>query len=127
MRKPSNSMLRAILSWLHYRTAGYRLGGFLEYSRAIERRYLDPGGKIHYCAPVTEILVENYRAVGVRLADGATHRGDWVISAADGHTAIFGMLGGEYTDDEIRSCDDDLPVLRPLIHVALGVARIVAS
>jgi len=115
--------LLMILGWMHRRSAGYPLGGSLEFARSIERRYLDLGGQIHYRAPVTRILVEGDRAVGVRLADGSEHRGDIIISAADGHATIFDLLGGQYLNDEIRGYYDNLPLFPPLVHVALGVNR----
>jgi phytoene dehydrogenase-like protein len=112
-----------VLAWMHRGSAGYPQGGSLAFSRRIERRYADLGGEIHYRSRVSEILVENGKAVGVRLADGSEHRSDIVISAADGHTTIFDMLGGRYIDDKIRGYYDRLPLFPPLIHVALGVAR----
>jgi len=111
------------LAWLHQKTAGYPLGGSLEFARAIERRYLELGGEIHYKSPVVKILVENDRAVGVRLADGNEHRSDIVISAADGRTTIFDMLEGKYVNEEIRGYYDKLPIFPPIIYIALGVAR----
>jgi phytoene dehydrogenase-like protein len=112
-----------MLAWMHQKSAGYPEGGSLEFSRRIERRYLNLGGEIHYCAAVREILVENDRAVGVRLADGTEHRSDIVISAADGHATIFDMLGAKYINGRIQGYYDELPLFPPLIHVALGVAR----
>jgi len=111
------------LAWLHQKTAGYPLGGSLEFARAIERRYLNLGGEIHYKSPATKILVENDQAVGVQVADGTEHRSDIVISAADGHTTIFDMLDGKYINDKIQGYYDKLPLFPPLIHIALGVAR----
>jgi phytoene dehydrogenase-like protein len=115
--------LLMILAWMHRQAAGYPVGGSLEFSRSIERRYLDLGGEIHYRAPVAKILVERDRAVGVRLADGAEHRSDLTISAADGHATIFDWLGGKYIDRRIRGYYDSLPIFPPLVHVALGVNR----
>jgi phytoene dehydrogenase-like protein len=115
--------LLMMLAWMHRRSAGYPVGGSLEFSRSIERRYLDLGGEIHYRSLVTEILVEHDRAVGVRLADGTEHPGDITISAADGHATIFDMLGGKYLNHRIRGYYDNLPIFPPLIHVALGVNR----
>jgi phytoene dehydrogenase-like protein len=112
-----------MLAWMHRRSAGYPVGGSLEFSRGIERRYLDLGGEIHYGAPVAEVLVEDDQAVGVRLADGTEHGGDIIISAADGHATIFDMLGGRYADSRIRDYYDNLPIFPPLVHVALGVNR----
>jgi len=111
------------LAWMHKKSAGFPIGGSLEFSRAIERRYLDLGGKIHYRSPVSKILVENDKAVGVRLADGTEHRGEIIISAADGHTTIFDMLEGKYINDKIRGYYDELPIFPPFVQVALGVAR----
>ena len=115
------------LAWMHNRDAGYPIGGSLPFARAIERRYLDLGGQIHYRSRVEEILVENDHAVGVRLADGTEHRADVVISAADGHATIFDMLGGKYVSDEVRGYYDELPIFAPIIQVSLGVARDLAD
>ncbi len=119
------------LAWMHKRDAGYPLGGSLAFAQAIEKRYLDLGGQIHYNARVAEILVEtspeqgrrNNCAVGVRLADGSEHRADVVISAADGHATIFDMLKGNYIDDTVRGYYDELPIFRPIIQVSLGLKR----
>lgn len=119
---PMMAMLMT-LAWMHKRSAGYPMGGSLEFSRAIEQRYLDLGGEIHYRSPVSKILVEDDKAVGVRLADSTEHRGDIVISAADGHATIFDMLEGKYINSKIQGYYDKLPVFPPLIQVALGVAR----
>ncbi len=112
-----------VLAWMHRKSAGYPQGGSLAFSRRIERRYLDLGGEIHYRSQVSEIMVENGKAAGVRLADGTEHRSDITISAADGHATIFDMLGGRYINDKVRGYYDELPLFPPLIHVALGVAR----
>ena len=111
------------LAWMHNRDAGYPIGGSLEFARAIERRYHDLGGEIHYKARVEKILVENNQAVGVRLTDGAEHRADVVISAADGHATIFDMLEGKYISDKVRGYYAELPIFPPIIQVSLGVAR----
>lgn len=111
------------LAWMDQKTAGYPVGGSLEFARTLEQRYLALGGQIHYGSTVSKILVENDRAVGVRLADGSEHRSDNVISAADGRTTIFDMLDGRYMSKKIRGYYDELPPSRPVIYIALGVAR----
>ena len=112
-----------MLAYMHKRNAGFPVGGSLEFSRAIERRYLDLGGEIHYKSRVEKILVKDNRAVGVRLADGSEHHADVVISAADGHATIFDMLEGKHVNDEIRGYYDTWPIFPPLVQVSLGVAR----
>jgi len=100
------------------------MGGGLEIAQAIEQRYRNLGGEIHYKSPVAKILVENDRAVGVRLADGTEYRSDTVISAADGRTTIFDMLDGKCINDKIQGYYDNLPTMPPLIYIGLGVARL---
>ncbi|MBN1934959.1 MAG: NAD(P)/FAD-dependent oxidoreductase [Anaerolineae bacterium] len=118
------------MAWQHNQDAGYPIGGSLAFARAIERRYLDLGGQIHYRSRVDKILVEacpepgrGARAVGVRLTDGSEHRADVVISAADGHATIFDMLEGKYADDKIRGYYRDLPIFAPIVQVSLGINR----
>jgi phytoene dehydrogenase-like protein len=116
-------MLVSPLASMHLKACGYPVGGSMKFVRAIERRYLDLGGKIYYESPVTEILVENNEAVGVRLVDGTEIESDIVISAADGHTTIFDMLGGAYVNDEIHGYYDGLPLYPPILYISLGVNR----
>jgi phytoene dehydrogenase-like protein len=111
------------LAWMHQKSAGYPIGGSLEFSRAIERRYLKLRGEIHYRSPVSKILVRNGKAKGIRLADGSEHRADIVISAADGHATIFQMLQGRYIDEKIKEYYEQLPLFPPLIQVTLGISR----
>ena len=102
------------LAWVNQKTAGYPLGGSLEFSRTIEKRYLDLGGKVNYKSKVVKILVENDHAVGIKLADGTEYHADIIISAADGRTTIFDMLEGRYTDDKIKELYDNPSLTPPL-------------
>jgi len=115
------SFFLMILSFLHKGEVGYPVGGSLEFSRAIERRYSNLGGEVHYGTKVAKVLVEGNRAVGVKLEDGSEHRADYVISAADGHATIFDMLAGRYADDTVRGYYERLPTFPPLLYIALGV------
>ena len=98
-------------------------GGCLDFVLPIEKRYKGLGGRVTYKATVEEIIVENDRAVGVRLADGSEHRADVVVSAADGYSTIFNMLGGRYVDEKTRSRYRDWKLIRPVVIVSFGVAR----
>jgi phytoene dehydrogenase-like protein len=111
------------LAGMHQRGTGYPVGGSLEFARAIERRYTGLGGEIAYKSRVAEIIVEGDSAVGVRLEDGAEHRGDCVVSAADGHATLFDLLGGKFLSDEQRRSFEEMPIFDPLVFVAFGVKR----
>jgi phytoene dehydrogenase-like protein len=111
------------LASMHTGNASFPEGGSLEFARAIERRYLQLGGEIHYKSQVDKVLVENDRAVGVRLYDDSIYMGDIVIAASDGHTAIFDLLDGRYTSRRIRRAYDGHLPIHSQIQVSLGVNR----
>ena len=99
-------------------------GGAGEFAKSIEKRYLSLGGKVHYRSRVEKILVENDKAVGVKLVDGSEHRADIIISNADGRKTILNMLDGNYMNDTVRSycapMSDETPFA---VNVCLGVGR----
>lgn len=63
----------------------YPQGGFTELIRAIERIARERGVEVRTSSAVQEILVEEGRATGVRLADGTVSAADLVVSGADLH------------------------------------------
>jgi phytoene dehydrogenase-like protein len=112
------------LSGCATRNFGWPAGGSLEFARSIEQRYRALGGEIQYRAKVDKILVENDRAVGVRLTDGVEQRADVIVSNADGRTTIFDMLEGRYTTELIRTFYANPPKQQEMaLHISLGVAR----
>ena len=112
-----------LLAYMHNKNAGVPLGSSLELARAIEKRYLDLGGEIVYRSQVERILVEDDRAVGVRLYNNETHYTRRVISACDGRSTIFTMLGSKYINRHIRKLyDGHLPIYSQ-IQLSLGVNR----
>ena len=118
----------SLLAYMHNGNAGFPAGASLEFARAIERRYLELGGQIHYKAQVEKILTEDdpgggKRAMGVRLYDDSIHHADYVISAADGRGTIFDLLRGEYLDRKIKSLYDGHLPIHSQVQVSLGVKR----
>lgn len=101
--------------------AAWPIGGSLEFARDIERKYLDLGGKIHYKSRVESIIVNNDNAAGIRLADGSEYKSDYVVSAADGYTAIFRMLEGKYVNDTIKALYTSTPTSHTSVQVSVGV------
>ncbi len=95
-------------------------GGF---ARALEKRFLDSGGKVVYASTVDKILVEKDDAVGVRLANGETHHADHIVSAADGHATLYDLLEGQYLTPELKKLHAKWPLFKPIVLVNYGVAR----
>ncbi len=98
-------------------------GGSQRFAAAIARKYTALGGAIACSAEVEHIMVENDKAVGVRLADGTMHRADVVISAADGHSTLFNLLGGRYVDRATHERYANWPLFQPIVMVTFGVKR----
>jgi phytoene dehydrogenase-like protein len=115
------------LAWISAGDAGYPEGGSLAFARSIERRYRELGGEVTYGSRVAEITVSGGRATGIRLEDGTEHKADIVISAADGHSTIFDMLGGAFVNDQISEMYDSWPLFDPIVQVSIGVARDLSS
>ena len=105
------------------RQMGLLEGGCPDFVNPLEKRYLSLGGQVTYDARVEKILVENDKAVGIRLTDGTEHRADIIVSAADGHSTIFRMLDGRYVDDAIRERYERWKLCKPLVIVSFGVSR----
>jgi len=78
-------------------------GGSLELSTSIAKRYQALGGEIVFNQKVSEILVENNQAVGVRNSEGEEFRADHVVSAMDGYTTLMELLGDKYTTPALKS------------------------
>jgi phytoene dehydrogenase-like protein len=110
------------LAWMNTGNAGYCIGGSQALIRLIEDKIQSLGGKIRFKAKVQQILVEDDRAIGVKLANGETVAADWVISAADGHATIFDLLGGKYVDAATQSRYEEKELFASYVQVSLGVA-----
>jgi phytoene dehydrogenase-like protein len=101
---------------------GWPKGGSLNFGQRIEKRLKELGGVVNYRSEVEKILVENDRAVGVRLKDGSEHRADRVISAADGYSTIYNMLDGNYLNETIQKYYDGVGDCSPFgLVIFLGL------
>jgi phytoene dehydrogenase-like protein len=112
-----------MLAFMYAKSAGYPIGGSLEFAKAIERRYTALGGKIRYGFEVDKILTENNVAVGIAGNGGEVHKSDIVISAADGHATLFELLEGKYLTPKISQAYERLRVFPSLVYVCLGISR----
>ncbi|GAA4944919.1 hypothetical protein GCM10023238_08780 [Streptomyces heliomycini] len=103
-------------------------GGSLGLARSVEERYRRLGGEITYNAKVDEVLVEDDRAVGVRLSDGREFRADIVVSACDGRTTMLELLKGRYLNTTYerlytRTIDEPGMLYPGYVSVFLGLDR----
>ncbi len=111
------------LAMMNDHEAGYPLGGSLPIAKSLEKRYLALGGEVVYRTKVTDILVEEDRAVGLELDAKNKVSGDLVISAADGHATIFDLLDAKYTSRKLREYyDGGMTPSKSILQISLGVA-----
>lgn len=111
------------LAYAHKGTAGYPLGGSGKFVEKLEKRYRDLGGKISFGKKVTDIIIENQSTAGLELNNTEQVKSDYVISAADGHTVLFELLGEEYLDDNTIEAYQSLKTFPSLIYFSAGVSR----
>jgi phytoene dehydrogenase-like protein len=111
------------LAWMSDRNAGYPMGGSQAIIRLIVNNLHEWGGHLRLGARVEKILVEHDTAVAVQLEGGEAIPADWVISAADGYTTIYKMLGGKYVDKATERAYQSFKPFPSYLQVSLGVAR----
>ncbi|HMW58417.1 MAG TPA: NAD(P)/FAD-dependent oxidoreductase [Leptospiraceae bacterium] len=114
----SSFMIHAAVAH-HYLDGGnFPAGGASQIARTIEKVIQKPGGKILVNAPVSQILVNGSRAMGVRLENGHEILADRVISGA-GYFNTFGKLLSTETAEKVGG-GSKLKTVRPSIgHVCL--------
>jgi phytoene dehydrogenase-like protein len=111
------------LAGLHIKATGFPQGSSLALARTIESTFLELGGKIAYRKKVKRIQVQDGRATGIELDDGAVAQAGVIISAADGHATLFDMLEDKFTTPALRERFATQPLYPPFIQVSLGLNR----
>jgi phytoene dehydrogenase-like protein len=112
-----------MLSLLANRQMGLLAGSCHDFVDSLVERFQGLGGEIAFNSTVKEIIVENDRAVGVRLGNGTEQRADIVVSAGDGTSTIFNLLGGRYIGKTIQARYENWKQLRPLVTLSFGLRR----
>ena len=85
----------------------YCEGGSHKFAGSLAREIVGNGGTIVDAAEVSEILMENGRAAGVRLAEGRTLRSKVVMSTLDPHTTFLELVGAEHLPAGLRRSVED--------------------
>ena len=111
----------ATMALLHKKGGGFPEGGSLEFTRAIEKRFLNLGGKITYNKKVELILVKEGKACGILLDNGVEVNADYVISAADLHSTVYKMLNGQYLERQHQELFRSAKIFSSSVQVSFGV------
>jgi len=127
---PKQSMFMALyfLAGLHKGDLGWPMGGSGAFARSIAEQFKRLRGDISYNAAVSNVIVENDCAVGVRLADGREHRADIIVSNAYGPSTVLDMLPARYAPSSLRRrYEKPEDKIEMGIHVSFGVSRNLAA
>ena len=84
----------------------YCEGGSHKFAGALAREIVGNGGTIVDAAEVSEILMEDGRVAGIRLAEGRTLRSKVVMSTLDPHTTFLDLVGAEHLPAELKEAVD---------------------
>lgn len=84
--------IQALVARHFMRGAWYPVGGSASIAREMLRVVAEHGGWTRIVASVDRVLIENGRAVGVRMADGEEIRAPRVISAIGAHHTVHRLL-----------------------------------
>jgi len=88
---------------VHYFNGGYYpKGGGFAIPKAFVQALTQAGGEIKLKSRVERILLENNRAIGVRLADGSEIHSHYVISNADPEVTFGKLVGRERLSSKLR-------------------------
>ena len=94
--------VQASLAGYYMDGAWYPHGGAHAIADAMVAHIRAAGGEVHAATEVAAILVEQGRAVGVRLADGRTVRADAVVSDADPGVTWGRLVAPEHVGPSLR-------------------------
>ncbi|MEI8007515.1 MAG: NAD(P)/FAD-dependent oxidoreductase [Bacteroidota bacterium] len=105
--------------------AGYPVGGAGKFVGRLRDKYLSLGGRIMYNSPVKQITHQGDTVSGIQLENGDHVVSDVVLSSADWHFTVFGMLEGKFLNKAIKQLGNDqkLKVYYSVFLVNLGVNR----
>ena len=95
--------------------AGHLIGGYITLIKAMQEKILAAGGEILLQAPVKEIVIENGKATGIRLASGEVVKYDKVICTLQ--TPIFQRLipNADQKYQEFLARMEYLGIIAPLL------------
>ncbi len=116
-----------MLAWFNQRNAGYLIGGSRPMAERMAEKFRALGGVFRFHKKVAAINIVNNTATGVTLEDGTSIAADYVISAADGYSTLFDMLGGKFLSDELKDAYLNWELFTPIVQVSFGINKKIDS
>jgi phytoene desaturase len=112
-----------VLALLAEGDLGYLKNGSPDLVQSLETRFRALGGEVMTNVLVEEVLVREGRACGVRLAGGEILDAQAVISAADGRSTLYGLLGERFLDKPTQRRYAEWKLVPSFLLASFGVCR----
>jgi all-trans-retinol 13,14-reductase len=99
-------------------------GGFIEFPKKFEEKYVSLGGELMLNTKVSKILVENGEVKGVKLDDGREIHSDYVVTTIDPLVAMKEMVGLDLIRDLDKKYADKVESVRmstSSMNVSIGL------
>ena len=106
---------------LYYPSYRYIVGGCQKLPEALCAYILEHNGRFLSRTVAEKVLVENGRAVGVRLEDGREIRADMVVGCGSARDFFTELVGEEYLDGNYRRILRDFRPMEAVFMLHLGV------
>src|SRR5665648_781434 len=97
-----SALMQASITHHYFNGAYYPLGGAEAIPNAFVKALQRAGGELRLRTRVEKILIEDKRAVGVRLVDGTELHSRYVISNADTGITFDGLIGREHLSPKLQ-------------------------
>ena len=110
-----------VFSDRHYGGINYPKGGVGQIAQKLADGLRGAGGEIKYKARVTEIIIENGKAVGVKLADNTEYRAKRIISNATRWDTFGKLVKSEYTPKKEQKWQQRYQKSPSFLSLHLGV------
>ena len=110
---PDQSATGDFVGWqsmLHESGAKHPRGGSGMLTQAMKNLIEAHGGEVKACSPVSKILVERGKAIGVQTDTGEEYLAPIIISNAHVQTTMLKLVGKEYLEDSIITKVENIQV-----------------
>jgi prolycopene isomerase len=102
-------------------TYHYLHGGANKIILEMEQLILNKGGKVKVNSKVEKIILEDGKAVGVKLADGSVEKADIILSSGSVPDIFNDVIGRENLPNTLKNQIDNLRYMESCFFVHLGV------
>ncbi|NHK30259.1 MAG: NAD(P)/FAD-dependent oxidoreductase [Asgard group archaeon] len=99
----------------------YPEGGMEAIAKKLAELFVSRGGTLKYNEEVDKILIEDNKAVGVKLKDGKIYTAKYIISNADLKRTVLNYVGEQYFDNSYKQSIENIKQSMTGLMLFLGV------